>query len=113
MRARVFALPDPRSADPGTGGVRPRRPSGVPFNEKWLKVGGWQESRGDGQRPSGWLIGERDRRGGKAAHTDNVLPSQGLGRPGGIVIELVEVRAPLNEAKRERGNEGPGIMRPK
>lgn len=44
---------------------------------------------------------------------DNVLRNGGLRRPGGIMIELVEVRSPLNEVKKGRGNEGPGIMLPK
>lgn len=37
---------------------------------------------------------------------DNVLRNGGLRRPSGIVMELVEVRSPLNEVKKGRGNEG-------
>lgn len=33
---------------------------------------------------------------------DNVLRNGGLRRPGGIMIELVEVRSPLNEVKKGR-----------
>lgn len=36
----------------------------------------------------------------------------GAGKAQRIVIELVEVRTPLNEEKKERGNEGLGTMQP-
>lgn len=41
-----------------------------------------------------------DPRVGGLLGLDNVLRNGGLRRPGGIMIELVEVRSPLNEVKR-------------
>lgn len=52
--------------------------------------------------PSSWLIGTGDPCVGGLLGLDNVLRNGGLRRPGGIMIELVEVRSPLNEVKRGR-----------
>lgn len=43
---------------------------------------------------------------GEVARLDNVFSSWELGRFGGIVIELVEVRIFLNEVKKGRGSGG-------
>lgn len=40
-----------------------------------------------------------------------MCPKRELGRPPGIVSELVGVRSALNEEKRGRGSGGPGLMR--
>lgn len=71
------------------------------------KMGG---QTGKELRPSSWLIGMGDPCVGGLLGLDNVLRNGGLRRPGGIMIELVEVRSPLNEVKKGRGNEGPGII---
>lgn len=70
---------------------------------KWLKKkwAGRQERSGKGraQQLANW---NGDPRVGGLLGLDNVLRNGGLRRPSGIMIELVEVRSPLNEVKRRR-----------
>lgn len=66
--------------------------------KKWA---GRQERSGKGwaQQLANW---NGDPRVGGLLGLDNVLRNGGLRRPSGIMIELVEVRSPLNEVKRRR-----------
>lgn len=66
--------------------------------KKWA---GRQERSGKGQAQqlANW---NGDPRVGGLLGLDNVLRNGGLRRPSGIMIELVEVRSPLNEVKRRR-----------
>ena len=74
------------------------------------RVAGKPWRRTEAQRLANWRAGPA---WGEGRAPGQCPPEPGLGRAGGIVIELAEVRAPLNEAEQERGSEGPGIMRPK
>lgn len=62
-----------------------------------MDAGREEQGGTEAQRLANWSAAPAS--GGGCA-PDNVLLSWELGRPGGIVIELVEVRTPLNAGKR-------------
>lgn len=97
-------LPITRPVDPGVGGTA------LKFLGRWLKMGGNRraEEGQEAQRPANWRAGRGGRLGART-----VCSGAGSWEGPGIVIELAEVRTPLNEVKKERGNDSLGTMQPK